>query len=96
MRSGIGNLYVDDVTLTSTPRMKNNTELYAEWMRTSTTTTTTTTLSMTTTTGTSNSSTTTVAGVSNTTTDSSISTTGLEEGGFTDKQYFFGVFLCLV
>jgi len=43
MRSGIGNIYVDDITITATARMKNNTELYEEWMKTSTTTTTTVT-----------------------------------------------------
>ena len=72
MRSGIGNLYVDDVTLTSTPRMKNSSELYAEWMRTSTTTTTTLSTTATTGTGTSNTS---------STTDSSNSTTSEGEGG---------------
>jgi hypothetical protein len=48
MRSGIGNIFIDDITITSTAQMKNNTELYEEWMKTSTTITTTVTTTTTT------------------------------------------------
>ena len=48
LRSGIGSLIVDDISLISAPKMLNNTELSEELMKISTTTTTTTTTTSTT------------------------------------------------
>ena len=48
LRSGIGSLIVDDISLISAPKMLNNTELSEELMKISTTTTTRTTTTSTT------------------------------------------------
>lgn len=43
LRNGLGNVSLDNITITSTPEMKSSLELYKEWSRTTTTTSSPTT-----------------------------------------------------